>query len=630
MPPQRRHANDFWGDNNDTWLANTEIPDTETRITQAYFIRKTINTELDTIVRSAVHEGANPIADLVTSWKASEAHEVPPGLTPLLMLMLSTNGPSDISSRIGWMNRYGISSPISLYVQGDPRDHSRCRIVIEEGSPRIGIPEYWTWPTYVGHRKAYATYVKSLAATLGLPALLKGYEAEREFSQVFPLAGQRKKRINMLNWRELCAKYTTIDWPAMMTAWGLQESELSRYMYNVTSQPFFHHLQRRMNPDVWSAERWQGWLALLVAQWCAGMSPHGPLRRAWFTYTRRYLQGMIADDPPQELRYAVVRTLLPNTLGKLWVAAYCPPTLRKAIGDMVVQIQTAAAAALHATSWMAPKTRAAAVRKLKAMDIQVCWPTDWENHEPDCSLQTTDIISNVLAIASVETQAQFTLLRSGNCRKPSGNGWSRPVFEVNAFYYPDENRFLLPAAILRPPFYDPAKSVAWNYGAIGATIGHEFCHAFDADGRQNDEKGDARDWWTDADDREYRKRAAAVVKLYESVPYRGLEVDGKLTLVENIADLGGLEFAIAGLRGALGREATKAELREFFTAYAVSWRSKDRLKRAAELIATDPHAPPRLRVNHAVRQMDEWYTAFDIQPDAEGYVPPAKRIHFFA
>ena len=109
-----------------------------------------------------------------------------------------------------------------------------------------------------------------------------------------------------------------------------------------------------------------------------------------------------------------------------------------------------------------------------------------------------------------------------------------------------------------------------------------------------------------------------------------MDINGRLTLVENIADLGGLEFSLAGLRAALGRDLTKDEKKEFFTAYAVSWRSKDRMKRAAELLATDPHAPPAMRVTHAVRQFDEWYEAFDVTPDCDEYIPPAKRIHFFA
>ena len=121
-----------------------------------------------------------------------------------------------------------------------------------------------------------------------------------------------------------------------------------------------------------------------------------------------------------------------------------------------------------------------------------------------------------------------------------------------------------------------------------------------------------------------------MVRLYETEEYRGLDVDGDLTLVENIADIAGVEFALAGLRLALKREPTKSEYREFFTSFATSWRSKDRLKRAAELLATDTHSPPMLRVNHVVRQFDEWYAAFDLDPTCDIWIAPEKRIHFFA
>jgi predicted metalloendopeptidase len=120
-----------------------------------------------------------------------------------------------------------------------------------------------------------------------------------------------------------------------------------------------------------------------------------------------------------------------------------------------------------------------------------------------------------------------------------------------------------------------------------------------------------------------------MIKLYESTPYRGLPVDGELTLVENISDLGGIHFALDGLRLALHREPNRQEMREFFISFSVSWRSKDRLKRAAELLATDMHAPPMLRVNHVVRQLDEWYEAFNIGPDCEEWIDPKDRIRFF-
>jgi putative endopeptidase len=321
--------------------------------------------------------------------------------------------------------------------------------------------------------------------------------------------------------------------------------------------------------------------------------------------------------------------MLPNTLGKLWTVEFCQPSLKRDVQKLVKNVREAAIAAMQKTSWMSPTTRAAAAKKLRRMDIEVGWPDEWPRVDLSVPLSRTEYLQNMLDLAAASVNINIDQLRRG-CRSPSGTGWSRPVYEVNAFYYQNENRFLMPAAILRYPYYDPKGSLAWNYGSIGSTIGHELCHAFDAEGREYDENGDKKDWWTAHDAEEYKRRANAVVNLYESRQYRGLDVNGLLTLMENIADLGGLEFAMSGFRAAVGRPLTKQEMREFFESYAISWRSKDRLKRAAELLATDPHSPPMLRVNHAVRQMDEWYEAFDIKEGCEGYIPPAKRIHFFS
>ena len=607
-------------------MEQTKIPDTETRITQAYFIQEEINNELTAIID--VQGG--PIRDLLKSWRAI-GDNLPEGISSNIQVMMTMASTADISNRIGWMNRYGISPPLQISIQGDPRDHKRCRVFIEEGIPRIGIADYWLYPEYRGHRVAYEKYVKRLAHITGLPAALMGYEAEREFAKVYPNYVERTcRRINMFTWSELCREYRVIDWVALFTAWGLRNEQLPELVYNVTSEPFLHHLQTRF--ETWSIERWQGWFALLAIQQIAGCSPHGPLRTAWFDYTQRYLKGALKDNTAKELQYSMIHTLTPNTLGKLWIDKHCPPILRKRVGVIVENIRDAAAATLKKTGWMAESTRAAAIRKLRKMDIQICGPNidKWQPLEASCGLSPDNFVSNMMTLSRIGTEFNLKMLRDGDCRHPTGSGWEKPVYEVNAYYYPDENRFLLPAAILRKPFYDLNASLMWNYGAIGATIGHELCHAFDDDGRKYDENGDKRDWWTTHDDREYRRKARQVVRLYESQQYRGMNVDGDLTLYENIADLGGLEFAMAGLRRALGRSLKKDEIREFFKSYAISWRSKDRLKRAEQLIATDPHAPPKLRVNHAVRQMDEWYEAFDVGPDSPEWIPPNQRIHFFA
>lgn len=614
--------------NNRDWQNRARLPRTETRITQAYFISEDIRKELDDVIRHEVAAGPDKsmIAALLSSWRAAEGQLAPDGFSAVLKTVSYMESPADISARLGWMNRYGLPAPLVLGIQGDPRDRERCRIFIEEGYIMIGAAEYWWWPEFADKRRAYKAYVARLAELLKTPGIEQGYVAEQEYATFYPTERLHERPLNMLTWSELRRTYPRIDWAALVTNFGLSVEQAADLMFNVTAPEFVRHFHARL--ESWPMARWQGWFALTAAQWIAGRSPHGPLRRAWFDYTRRFLQGLPHDNSPAELRSGIVQMLMPNTLGRLWARDHCAAGLRNSVGRMVRYVRDAAIANMHRVSWMAPATRTAAVAKLRAMDIQVCWPDPWEEPDVPGGISPDSLIENLLGIAAYSTDKSIEQLRRG-CERPFGNGWGKPVYEVNAYYYPAENRFLLPAAILRPPFYDPAKSRVWNYGAIGATIGHELCHAFDADGREYDAKGNKRDWWTPRDTREYKRKTRRVIRLYESRKYRGMAVNGSLTLVENIADLGGLDFALAGAAAELGRALTQAELREFFAAYAISWRAKDRRRKAAQLLLMDPHAPPRLRVNHVVRQFDEWYAAFGISETCPDYIPPSERIRFF-
>ncbi len=621
-------SDDFYGYVNGSWVSNVEIPASESRLMQAYYIREKIDTELNEIIRQKKREGSGPISDLLLSWdrQSQSGSILPAGVHTIFQMIETIASPQHICGMIGWLIRHGIGCPLSLYVEGDPRNRTRCRIFIEDGDLNIGIPEYWLDPANTDKREAYEEYCTALSKHTGLSALMFGYGAEREFAKKIPTRDRPK--YDMLSWKELREKYRSIDWPVLLQNWAGTEDTYTDVMFHVTSYSYIQFLQHAIL--TWSLPRWRGYFMMLVTQWIAGASPHGPLRSAWFNYYQRYLQGKTKDISPLELRMAAVRSLLPNTLGELWVKQHCNKRLQEDMRGMIQIIRDTAQATLRNTEWMSPSTRRAAVEKLQHMDIQVCWPTKWR-HDLESDLDPTNLVANLLYLARRRSDDNYRYIREKTKKGCSGRNeeWGRPVYEVNAFYYPGENRFVLPAGILRAPFYDPKKSLAWNYGGIGATIGHELCHAFDSEGRLYDKDGDLHDWWTDRDTKEYKKRAAAVVRLFTSTPYRGMEVDGEMTLTENIADFGGAEFALAGLKTAMGRPLTMEELREFFLSFAVGWRAKDRLRRAAQLLDTDPHAPPKLRVNNTVRQLDEWYDAFGVTESDPGYISPAKRIHFF-
>jgi putative endopeptidase len=186
---------------------------------------------------------------------------------------------------------------------------------------------------------------------------------------------------------------------------------------------------------------------------------------------------------------------------------------------------------------------------------------------------------------------------------------------------------VIPLGMLQPPFFDRTKSIGWNYGGIGSAIAHEMTHGFDDDGRMYDETGSWKNWWSQQDELHYHEQTKKLVALFDKRPYKGGHVNGELTLDENLADLGGMAIALQALQEEMGDTSSrKSLLQDFFTAYAVSWRLKDRSKKAQQALQIDRHAPPEFRVNLIVSQFPEFYEAFDVGERSPMWVAPEDRI----
>jgi endothelin-converting enzyme/putative endopeptidase len=213
--------------------------------------------------------------------------------------------------------------------------------------------------------------------------------------------------------------------------------------------------------------------------------------------------------------------------------------------------------------------------------------------------------------------------------------WEMSPQTVNAYYNPLLNQITFPAAILQPPFFDPNADPAVNYGAIGAVIGHEIGHGFDDQGRRFDEQGRIRDWWTPDADARFSERSTRLAAQYDTYsPVPGMYVNGKLTMGENIGDLGGVQMAYAAYRRHLG-PSTAPVLdgmngdQRFFLAWAQAWRTLTREDRVRSLLVTDPHSPPEYRVNGVVRNVDAWYAAFGVTSENTLYLPPEQRVRIW-
>lgn len=337
--------------------------------------------------------------------------------------------------------------------------------------------------------------------------------------------------------------------------------------------------------------------------------------------------GRTLHDTPQQLprwKRALEATsaAMPEPVGHLYVDHYFPAQDKVRVQRMVSNIISAFSSRIAQLQWMAPATRAQAQEKLKTLYVGVAYPDHWQSFD-GLQVLPGDALGNSMRAEAFRYARQVAKLHA----RVDPTDWSMPPQLVNAVNMPLQNAINFPAAILQPPFFDPAASDAVNYGSLGAIIGHEISHSFDDQGAQFDAQGRLRDWWQAADLAHFKSAAAALVRQYSGYrPYPDLALDGQLTVSENLADLAGLNAAYDAFRLTQhGAPAQPEADRAFFTGFAMAWRAKAREAAERQAILTDGHAPPRFRTA-TVRNIDAWYRAFDVQPGQALYLPPEQRV----
>jgi predicted metalloendopeptidase len=409
-----------------------------------------------------------------------------------------------------------------------------------------------------------------------------------------------------------------IDWAALLDAaqlGGVQSFEA----YHAKSIPKLAALVAAEPLDAW-----KDWLAFHTLNQQANVLPQA-FRDASFAFNGTTLQGTPKQRPRDQRAMNAVSGALQDAVGKAYVDKYFPATAKARIQGMVDNIKAAFAHRVEAIDWLAPSTRQEALKKVESIVVGVGYPDHWRDYS---SLEIgNDAYANQKNAARFEYGYQIAKIG-----KPMERGeWWMPPQLVNAVNLPVQNALNFPAAILQRPFFDPQADAAFNYGAIGATIGHEISHSFDNNGALFDSSGRLRNWWTPGDFQRFEQAGqalAAQFDAYEALP--GLHVNGKLTLGENIADVAGLAAAYDAYRRSLGgAEAPVMDGftgdQRFFLAYAQSWASKMRDATLRQRIATDGHAPDRFRAL-TVRNLDAWYGAFNVQPGQKLYLPPGQRV----
>ena len=494
----------------------------------------------------------------------------------------------------------------------------------------IGLPEREYYlsadPKMADLRNKYRAYVQQLLALANYPDAAGA--AQRIMDLETRIAQAHATREESENWDKASQVWTRaqleqkapgIDWAALLDAAQLGSAPrfdayfpdaIPKLAALVASQPL---------------QSWKDWLAFHTLNSQANVLPK-PFRDASFAFNGTALAGTPQQRPRDILALNATSNALQDAVGKAYVARYFPASSKTQIQGMVDNLKAAFAKRVQAIAWMAPSTKAEALKEVENIVVGVGYPDHWRDYA-SLTITPDNAYANQKAVGLFEYRHQIAKIG-----KPMDRGeWWMPAQLVNAVNLPVQNALNFPAAILQKPFFDPNADAAFNYGAIGAVIGHEISHSFDNNGALFDASGKLRNWWSPADFQRFQQAGDALAKqydAYEALP--GLHVQGKLTLGENIADVAGLAAAYDAYKASLGGKPAPVidgltGDQRFFIAFAQSWATKMREQTLRNRIATDGHAPGNFRAL-TVRNIDAWYPAFNVQPGQKLYLAPDQRV----
>ena len=636
-----RPGDDFYEFANGDWLAHNEIPADKSSWGPASAVGDETNQRIVKLIEAAAADKGvrgehRQIADFYTAYMdaaAIEARGIAP-LQPALAAIAGLRDKTALARALGNSLRADVDALnetnfytenlFGLWVTLGMHDTAHYLPYLLQGG--LGMPERTYYldasPRMAGLR---AKYVAHVAATLQLAGFDDApARAARVMALETKLAarhGSREDSEDVLKgdntWtlQDFKARAPGLDWTAFFKAAGLGDQK----RFVVWQPSGIGGAAALVGSE--DLATWQDYLRFHLVNHFADVLPKAFVDEQ-FAFDHTAIQG----TPQQELRWkralAAADHALEEPIGHLYVDAYFPPENKRRVREMVGNIVAAFRQRIDKLDWMAPATRAEAKAKLQSLYVGVGYPDQWRSW---AGLRVTpgDAFGNVVRGERFHTAQQVAKLHQAVDRTE----WAMPPQLVDAVNMPIQNAINFPAAILQPPFFDPAASDAVNYGAIGATIGHEISHSFDDQGAQFDAGGRLRNWWTPQDAAHFKAATAVLVAQYSAYrPFPDLAVNGQQTLSENLADLAGLGAAHDAFRASLqGKPVAPDADRQFFTAFARSWCRKFRDESLRQRIIGDGHAPSRYRA-FTVRNIDAWYDAFDVQPGQAMYLAPADRV----
>jgi putative endopeptidase len=545
------------------------------------------------------------------------------GMTPLepyFAMIDDVKSAADLAPVLGRLRAAGLGAGFGFAVAQDPRESTRYIGTLNQGG--LGLPDrdYYLKddPKSKEIRDQYVAHVAKMLELAGHAhdnaaaeaSVVLGIETRlAKVSMTRVESRDPQKTYNKMTVADLQALGAGFDWAQYFKALGVAEVPA----LNVR-QPQFFTAFAEIAVSVPAAD----WRTYLQWHLVRGMADALPVafQDESFAFNGKILNGV----PQQEKRWVRVQAAtdraLGEALGQLFVRRTFSPEAKAKMIVLVGNLRAALKERIEKLDWMGPDTKAQALRKLAAFGVKVGYPDKWRDYSA-LTITRASYAENLLRVQKFEAARNLAKLGKPIDRTE----WGMTTPTVNAYYSPTMNEIVFPAGILQPPFFDPKADDAFNYGGIGAVIGHEMGHGFDDSGSQFDGDGNLKNWWTEADRAAYKAHTDLLVKefdLFEALP--GEHVNGRLTLGENIGDLGGLTIAYTAMEKALAGRPRPAPIdgftpeQRFFLSWAQIWRQAIRPEAQRVRLATDPHSPGQFRVDGPLGNMPEFFKAFGCAP----------------
>jgi putative endopeptidase len=633
--PAIKAGDDFWRYANNSWFRRNPIPADRTSWGVGTVLGEDVERQLRDIVETA-NRGTDPVSRQVAAMYASymdvdgiERRGLAPA-RPYLDRIAAATSRADL---IRLFTTQGYPSPIGIGILPDPANPTRY--IAAAGQGGLGMPnrDYYLregadYDRFRAAYRAYMTNVFRLAGMTGPEARADRVIAvERRIAEAH-WTPERSRNIleiyHPMNRQQLNELAPQFDWTASLERLGLGNVETI-----IAAQTTALTTQGRLLEEV-PVDTWKDWLTFHFLNGNAGFLPRA-FDDANFDFYSRTLRGVTQQRDRWKRALGVLDNTLGEAVGEIYIRRHFPAESRRQMNELIANLRGALEERLRANPWMDEATRAEAITKLTAFDPRIGSPERFIDYS-SLMVDPNDVLGNAIRAGEFDWNLQISRL-SGPVDRSL---WAMTPQTINAYYSPLTNQITFPAGILQPPYFNASADPAVNYGAIGAIIGHEIGHGFDDQGRRFDATGRLRDWWTPETNRRFTERTARLAEQYNSyAAIPGLNVNGQLTMGENIGDLGGLEMAYAAYQRYIAQHGQPPVIdgltgdQRFFLAFAQAWRSQVREGALRERVLTDPHSPPEWRVNGIVRNVDAWYRAFNIQPGDRLYLPPEQRVHIW-